>query len=71
MPNSFINMIKLLFQDGQSLEMNVNNQVIEVVELHRGVHEGCPLAPYLFIIVAKTLHDVVKNVVRVGQIEGT
>lgn len=64
-------MIRLLFQDKQSLEINVINQVIEAIELHRGVHEGCPLALYLFIIVAKTLNDAVKNVVRVGQIEGT
>lgn len=69
MPNPFIIMIRLLFQDKQSLDISVSNQV--TIELHRGVHEGYPLAPYLFIIVAKTLNDIVKNVVRVGQIEGT
>jgi hypothetical protein len=71
MPNPSIIMIRLLFQDKQSLDISVSNQVIEAIELHRGVHEGYPLAPYLFIIVAKTLNDIVKNVVRVGQIEGT
>lgn len=70
MPNPFIIMIRLLFQDKQSLDISVSNQV-KAIELHRGVHEGYPLAPYLFIIVAKTLNDIVKNVVRVGQIEGT
>lgn len=44
MPNYFlINMIRLLFQDGQSLESNVNNQVIEAIELHWHIGGGLKL----------------------------
>ena len=44
MLHSFIHMIGLLFQD-VVVSINVNNQVTEPFELHRGVHQGCPLAP--------------------------
>lgn len=41
MLNSFINMIKLLFQV-VNVFVNINNQVIEPFELHKGVLQGCP-----------------------------
>lgn len=67
MPRFFIHMIALLFQD-VVVSININNQVAEPFELHRGVHQGCPLAPYLFIIVAKALNAPIKNAMRIGLV---
>jgi hypothetical protein len=50
MPNPFIIMIRLLFQDKQSLDISVSNQVIEAIEPHRGVHEGYCNVYYIFIV---------------------
>lgn len=36
MPNSFINMFRLLFQDA-SVSIQINNQVTNLFDLHRGV----------------------------------
>lgn len=49
MPNSFNNKIRLLFYDA-IVSLNFNNQVTEPFKHHRWLRQGCPLAPYLFII---------------------
>lgn len=59
MPNFFINVIKSFFQYASVL-ISINNQVAFPFEFHRGVWQGCPLAPYLFIIIATTLNDATK-----------
>lgn len=64
MPNVFINTLRLLFED-TVMFVTINNQVIEPFELHCGVHQGCPLPLYLFIIVAKTLNVALKNMERI------
>ena len=69
MPNSFTHTIRFLFQDPVVLIKN-NDQATKPSNLHRGVRQGCPLAPYLFVIIAEALNVVVKNALRIGHIEG-
>ena len=69
MPNFFINMIRMLLCDA-STSVNISKPVTKPFRLQKGVHQGCPLAPYLFVIVANALHDVIKNVVKIGLIKG-
>lgn len=69
MPNSFIKMIRLLFRDAV-ISVNIYNQVTKPFELHRGVHHGCPLASYFFIIVVETLNVAIKTIVRTILIKG-
>ena len=51
----FINMIRLLFL-GASACVNVNGINTRSFKIGEGVCHGCPLAPYLFLIVGKTLN---------------
>ena len=62
-PIVFIKMIRMLFHDANA-SININNQVTKAFELHRGVHQGCLLAPYLFKITAKTLNVATKHAMR-------
>lgn len=41
-PHTFINMIRLLFQNSI---VNIKDEMTEHFELHWGAHQGCPLAP--------------------------
>jgi len=66
MPNSFIKMIQVLFYDAR-VSININNQTIELLKLHRGVRQGCALAPYLFIIMAEPLHTTLTHGMRIGS----
>lgn len=63
MPDSFINMIGLLFQDA-IVFVDINNQVLEPFEFHRGVCQGCPIAPYVFMIVVETWSSA--HITRMG-----
>ena len=67
MPKS-INLILLLFYDAL-VSININNQATQTFRLYRGVHQGCPLAPYLFIILGEALNVVVKNGVGVALLK--
>lgn len=69
MPYSFINMIKLLFQDATFL-VNIKNQAIGSFVLHKGVCQGSPLASYIFIIFAKAFNATIKNMARIGLVKG-
>jgi hypothetical protein len=60
MPNHFINMIRMLLCDA-SVSVNISKQVTKPFTLHKGVHQGCPLAPYLIVTVAKALNVVEKK----------
>lgn len=59
MPNVFINMILSLSQNVE-VRVNMNNCATNPFQLHRRVRQGCPLAPYLFIVVT----NVVKAEIR-------
>lgn len=51
----FIRMTKLLLLDA-SASVKVNGNVSDIFPIGRGVRQGCPLAPYLLLIVAEVLN---------------
>ena len=51
---SFINWIDLFYRDVQSA-VDVNGHLSSFFPLSRGVRQGCPLSPLLFVLVAEVL----------------
>jgi hypothetical protein len=48
----------------------VNGKASKVFVIKRSMRQGCPLAPYLFLIVGEALNDKIYEEQRVGRIEG-
>lgn len=65
-PKQFIAMMMLLFQDAQAT-IKVNGSQSLPFPIQRGVRQGCPLAPYLFILITEVLNLMVKTEV-VGEV---
>ena len=65
----FIGWIKLLFGNA-SATVNLNGNQGDNFRIERGVRQGCPLAPYLFLIVGEVLTHVIKKAVREGRLRG-
>ena len=64
--SSFINWIKLFYKDAQSCVIN-NGYMSDFFKVRRGVRQGCPLSPYLFILSIEILY---KSVHRDASIKG-
>ncbi len=47
--------------------MVVNGKAFEAFATERGVRQGCPLAPYLFLIVGETFNATVNEDLRDGK----
>ena len=62
----FMKMIRMSFHDAMVF-VNLNNRVTEPFGLHRGVCQGCPLAPYLFILTAESLNAAVNHAMGTQQ----
>jgi len=50
MPNEFFNLINFLIQKAK-VPICFNGNITSSFKIHKGVKQGCPLAPYLFFIV--------------------
>jgi hypothetical protein len=65
----FINMEQLLFIDAEVC-VKVNGSLSDSFSIKRGVRQGCPVAPYLFIIAAKVLNIMVMTEMEAGRVKG-
>ena len=64
--SSFINWISLFYTDIQSFIIN-NGWSGGLFELGRGVRQGCPLSPYIFILCVEVLATAIR---RDNEIKG-
>ncbi len=48
----------------------MNEKVSKALVIERGMRQGCPLAPYLFLIVGEALNDKIYEEQKLGRIEG-
>ena len=69
-PVEFINMTELLFSNAKA-SVKINGSPSRSFKISRGVRQGCPLAPYFFLISAKILNAMVKREVESKIIKGT
>ena len=57
---SLINWIKLCYHNTESCILN-NGWASDFFKLERGVRQGCPLSPYLFILCVEVLADAIRK----------
>lgn len=68
MAQEFVGMVKMLIQDAETyicLKGTTN-----VFKIGRGVKQGCPLAPYLFILAREVLIYMMKITKELGDVRG-
>jgi hypothetical protein len=65
----FIGWVMLLFGN-VSATINLNGQPGSSIKIERRVRQGCPFAPYLFLIVGEVLTHTIKKAVSEGQLKG-
>jgi hypothetical protein len=53
-----------------SASVKINGSPSPAFVIERGVRQGCPLAPYLFLIIAEVLNAVVKKGMSRGDVKG-
>jgi hypothetical protein len=68
MAQEFIKMVKLLFKDAITT-ICLNGCITKSFKIKREVRHGCPLAPYLFLIVREVLNFMLKKVVKFKEIK--
>lgn len=61
----FIEWIRMLFVNASAIA-NLNGGSSSNFKVERGVRQGCPLAPYLFLIVRDALTHTIKRAVAEG-----
>ncbi|KAL3679581.1 hypothetical protein R1sor_022537 [Riccia sorocarpa] len=65
----FIMLLKGLVTQGSS-KVHINGWYTEEINLNRGVRQGCPVAPYLFVLSTQPLMVLFEKAQREGQLTG-
>ena len=68
-PQVFIKMVSLLFQNASAC-IKLNREPSPYLAIQRGIHQGCPLVPYLFFIVGEVLNAMVSQEMREERVQG-
>jgi hypothetical protein len=68
MVQKFIKMVKLLFKDAIT-RICLNGCITKSFKIEVEVRQGCPLAPYFFLIVGEVLNFMFKEVVKLKHIK--
>ena len=63
----FIKWVEMFFTNA-SAAVNLNGSPGNSFKIERGVRQGCPLAPYLFLIVGEALTHTIKKAVTEGRL---
>lgn len=58
----FINWVKLLFENA-SVAVNFNGSPYNNSKIEMGGRQGCPIDPYIFLIVGEVLMHIIKRAV--------
>ena len=61
-------MVCMLFNGAQAA-VSINGGATTLFEIAKGVWQGCPLTPYLFLFVGQALHAVITDVQDTGQLK--
>lgn len=59
-PDTFINMVQVLFHDFQS-SIQCNGYLSQKIPIQRSVYQGSPIASFLFLGCAQLLHSLIVN----------
>ncbi len=57
---SFISWVKAIYANSESTVIN-NGNTAGFFKLHRGIRQGCPLSPYLFIIAVEIMANAIRK----------
>ena len=57
-PQTFIKLVNLMLVDAEA-SIIINGHISSSFKINRGVRQGCPLAPLLFLILGEALHSKV------------
>lgn len=68
-PNKFLTIAKILVVDAQA-SVKVNGSQSPNFQIKRRVRQGCPLAPYLLLIIAEVLNVLMKEGLSLVLIKG-
>ena len=68
-PSSFVEIVRALFTNAE-VAVSVNGAVTEPIKIERGIKQGCPLAPFLFLFVGQALNEAPKFQLQLGLLHG-
>jgi len=67
--DSFTHIVRMLLLDA-SASILINGQISSSFAIQRGVCQGCPLSPYLFLLVGEAFNMDAKEDQRLGKMQG-